>query len=137
MQTTSKTGTRIAIVYAEGEIVDGSYLPKYIAGDWLAAELRRLRHDDEVKAVVLRVNSPGGSALASEVIQRETRLLAEQKPLIVSMGSYAASGGYWIAAYADEIYAQPYTITGSIGVFGLVFNRTKGWTTIARVRWLG
>jgi len=122
LDTTTKTGTRIAIVYAEGEIVAGSYLPKYIAGDWLASELRRLRHDDEVKAVVLRVNSPGGSALASEVIQRETRLLATQKPLIVSMGSYAASGGYWIAAYAEKIYAQPYTITGSIGVFGLVFN---------------
>jgi protease-4 len=122
LDTTTKTGTRIAIVYAEGEIVAGSYLPKYIAGDWLASELRRLRHDDEVKAVVLRVNSPGGSALASEVIQRETRLLAAQKPLIVSMGSYAASGGYWIAAYAEKIYAQPYTITGSIGVFGLVFN---------------
>ena len=72
--------------------------------------------------MVLRVNSPGGSAVASEVIQRETRLLAEAKPLLVSMGSYAASGGYWISAYADKIYAQPYTITGSIGVFGLVFN---------------
>ncbi|MGJ8652745.1 MAG: signal peptide peptidase SppA [Opitutaceae bacterium] len=120
--TTSKTGDRIAIVYAEGEIIDGSYMPQYIGGDWLASELRRLRKDDEVKAVVLRVNSPGGSALASEVIQRETRLLAEHKPLIVSMGSYAASGGYWISAYADKIFAQPYTITGSIGVFGLVFN---------------
>ena len=119
---TSTTGERIAIVYAEGDIIDGNFAPNYIGGDWFASELRRLRMDDEVKAVVLRVNSPGGSALASEVIQRETRLLAEQKPLIVSMGSYAASGGYWIAAYADKIYAQPYTITGSIGVFGLVFN---------------
>jgi protease-4 len=120
--TASTTGERIAIVYAEGDIIDGDYAPNYIGGDWLASELRRLRKDDDVKAVVLRVNSPGGSALASEVIQRETRLLAAQKPLIVSMGSYAASGGYWIAAYADKIYAQPYTITGSIGVFGLVFN---------------
>lgn len=119
---TSKSGERIAIVYAEGEIIDGSYIPKYIGGDWLASELRRLRKDDDVKAVVLRVNSPGGSALASEVIQRETRLLAAQKPLMVSMGSYAASGGYWISAYAEKVYAQPYTITGSIGVFGLVFN---------------
>jgi len=120
--TTSNSGERIAIVYAEGEIIDADYVAKAIGGDWLASELRRLRQDNDVKAVVLRVNSPGGSALASEVIQRETRLLAEQKPLIVSMGSYAASGGYWISAYAAKIYAQPYTITGSIGVFGLVFN---------------
>lgn len=118
----AKSGERIALVYAEGEIIDGPYFPGYVAGDSLAAELRRLRKDPDVKAVVLRVNSPGGSALASEVIQRETRLLAQNKPLIVSMGSYAASGGYWIAAYADKIYAQPYTITGSIGVFGLIFN---------------
>jgi protease-4 len=118
----AKTGERIAIVYAEGEIIDGGNFPGYIGGDALAAELRRLRKDRNVKAVVLRVNSPGGSAMASEIIQRETRLLADEKPLIVSMGSYAASGGYWISAYADKIYAQPYTITGSIGVFGLVFN---------------
>ena len=118
----ASAGERIAIVYAEGEIIDGGQFSGYIGGDSLAAELRRLRHDAEVKAVVLRVNSPGGSAVASEVIQRETRLLAEAKPLLVSMGSYAASGGYWISAYADKIYAQPYTITGSIGVFGLVFN---------------
>ncbi len=120
--TTVKDGERIAVVYAEGQIIDGGKSPGYIGGDWLASELRRLRKDQDVKAVVLRVNSPGGSAVASEIIQRETRLLAEQKPLIVSMGSYAASGGYWISAYADQIYAQPYTITGSIGVFGLVFN---------------
>ncbi len=120
--TTTKNGERIAIVYAEGEIINGDYYPDYIGGNWLASELRRIRQDDDVKAVVLRVNSPGGSALASEIIQRETRLLAEQKPLVVSMGSYAASGGYWISAYAHKIYAQPYTITGSIGVFGLVFN---------------
>lgn len=122
LMTSVKDGERIAVVYAEGDIIDGGKYPGYVGGDWLASELRRLRHDDDIKAVVLRVNSPGGSAVASEVIQRETRLLAEQKPLIVSMGSYAASGGYWISAYADTIYAQPYTITGSIGVFGLVFN---------------
>ncbi|MFQ3225450.1 MAG: protease-4 [Lentimonas sp.] len=120
--TTAKDGERIAIVYAEGQIIDGGRSPGFIGGDWLAAQLRRLRNDQDVKAVVLRVNSPGGSAVASEIIQRETRLLAEQKPLIVSMGSYAASGGYWISAYADKIYAQPHTITGSIGVFGMVFN---------------
>jgi len=115
-------GDRIAVVYAEGDIVGGWSSVDYIGGDWLAHELRRLRNDPGVQAVVLRVNSPGGSAVASEIIQRETRLLAETKPLIVSMGSYAASGGYWISAYADKIFAQPYTITGSIGVFGLVFN---------------
>lgn len=123
LDTITQEGERIAIVYAEGEIIDGDYnISGYIGGDWLAYELRRLRQDDAVKAVVLRVNSPGGSAVASEIIQRETRLLTEQKPLIVSMGGYAASGGYWISAYADKIYAQPYTITGSIGVFGLIFN---------------
>ena len=122
VDTSTQTGERIAIVYAEGEIIAGGYAAGDIGSDWLAYELRRLRQDDDVKAVVLRVNSPGGSAVASEIMQRETRLLAEQKPLIVSMGSYAASGGYWISAYADKIYAQPYTITGSIGVFGLVFN---------------
>lgn len=120
--TVAQSGERIAVVYAEGEIIAGGYIPDYVGSDWLAYELRRLRQDDSVKAVVLRVNSPGGSAVGSEITQRETRLLAEQKPLIVSMGSYAASGGYWISAYADKIYAQPYTITGSIGVFGLVFN---------------
>lgn len=113
---------RIAVVYAEGEIIDGDQAAGYVGGDWLARELRRLRYDPEVKAVVLRINSPGGSAVASEIIQRETRLLAAAKPLVISMGSYAASGGYWIAAYADTIYAQPTTLTGSIGVFGLVFN---------------
>lgn len=122
LDTIAQDSERIAIVYAEGEIIDGDYMYDSIGSDWLAHELRRLRQDDNVKAVVLRVNSPGGSAVASEIMQRETRLLAEQKPLIVSMGSYAASGGYWISAYADKIYAQPYTITGSIGVFGLVFN---------------
>ena len=122
VDTSTQEGERIAIVYAEGEIIDGGYTYEYVSSDWLAYELRRLRQDDNVKAVVLRVNSPGGSAVASEIMQRETRLLAKQKPLIVSMGSYAASGGYWISAYADKIYAQPYTITGSIGVFGLVFN---------------
>ena len=120
--TIANAGERIAVVYAEGEIINGAQSTGYIGGDSLASELRRLRHDTEVKAVVLRVNSPGGSAVASEIIQRETRLLADVKPLVVSMGSYAASGGYWISAYADKIYAQPYSITGSIGVFGLVFN---------------
>jgi len=113
---------RIAIVYAEGEIVDGEGSPDEIGGARLSRELRKLRHDKNVRAVVLRVNSPGGSAAASEVVQREVRLLRREKPVVVSMGSYAASGGYWISAYADRIFAEPTTITGSIGVFGMQFD---------------
>ena len=113
---------RIAVVYAEGEIVDGEGNIGEIGGSELSRTLRKLRQDSNVKAVVLRVNSPGGSASASEVIQREVRLIREAKPLIVSMGSYAASGGYWISAPADRIFAESSTITGSIGVFGLQFD---------------
>ena len=117
---------RIAVVTAEGEIVDGHGEGAQVGGDRLAEELRRLRMDKDIKAVVLRVNSPGGSALASEVIQRETRLLKQAgKPFVVSMGTVAASGGYWISAYADRIFAQPTTITGSIGVFGMLPNAQK------------
>ncbi|HSR66466.1 MAG TPA: signal peptide peptidase SppA [Acidobacteriota bacterium] len=112
----------IAVVYAEGEIVDGASKTQ-VGGDSLAKLLRQAREDEDVKAVVLRVNSPGGSAMASEVIQRETLLIKEAgKPFVVSMGTVAASGGYWISAYADEIVAQPNTITGSIGVFGMIPN---------------
>lgn len=110
----------IAIVYAEGQIVPGEGDVGQIGGDWLGRELRRLRRSDSVKAVVLRVNSPGGSAVASEVIAREMRLLAEKKPVVVSMGDLAASGGYWISAEADAIFAQPETITGSIGVIAII-----------------
>ena len=113
---------RVAIVYAEGEIVDGEGSPGEIGGARLSRELRKLRQDKNVRAVVLRVNSPGGSAASSEVVQREVRLLRREKPVVVSMGSYAASGGYWISAYADRIFAEPTTITGSIGVFGMQFD---------------
>jgi len=113
------SGGAVAIVYAEGTIVDGDGSSQEIGGERFARELRQLRQDDTVKAIVLRVNSPGGSATASEHIQREIRLAREEKPVIVSMGAYAASGGYWISTYADRIFAQPNTITGSIGVFGL------------------
>lgn len=116
---------RIAVVYAEGEIVDGEGDLGEIGGSKLSRELRKLRQDANVKAVVLRVNSPGGSATASEVIQREVRLIKKVKPIIVSMGSYAASGGYWISTYGDRIFAEPSTITGSIGVFGLQFDVQK------------
>ena len=116
---------RVAVVYAEGDIVDGEGEPGQIGGDRFARELRRLREDNSVKAVVLRVNSPGGSASAAEAIQREIRLLKKRKPVIVSMGGYAASGGYWISAYGNRIFAEPTTITGSIGVFGMFFDVQK------------
>lgn len=113
---------RVAVVYAEGDIVDGEGEPDQVGGTRFSRVLRRLRQEPDVKAVVLRVNSPGGSASASEVIQREIRLLKKVKPVVVSMGSYAASGGYWISAYGDRIFAEPTTITGSIGVFGIQFD---------------
>lgn len=112
----------VAVVYAEGSIVTGDGEDGQVGGDKLASTIRKLRQDDKIKALVLRVNSPGGSALASEVIQRELRLAKEKMPVVVSMGSLAASGGYWISAYADKIYAQPNTLTGSIGVIGVFFN---------------
>ncbi len=110
----------IAVVYVEGEIVDGEGSPQNAGADRIARDLRALRQDDRVAGVVLRVNSPGGSAIASEVIHRELMLF--EKPLVVSMGTFAASGGYWISTPANAILAQPTSITGSIGVFGLVFN---------------
>lgn len=114
---------RVAIVYAEGEIVDGTGNEEgFVYGAKTARMLREARLDDGVKAVVLRVNSPGGSVTASETIAREVRLLQEKKPVVVSMGAYAASGGYWIAAPAGRIFAEPTTITGSIGVYGVLLN---------------
>ncbi|MEO0458443.1 MAG: signal peptide peptidase SppA [Cyanobacteria bacterium P01_A01_bin.114] len=113
----------IAVVYAAGEIISGEEnTPGMITSEGLATTLRQLRRDDETKAVVLRVNSPGGSALASEIIAREVKLLVAEKPVIISMGDYAASGGYMIAAPGTQIFASPNTITGSIGVYGLVLN---------------
>jgi protease-4 len=112
----------IAVVYAEGEIVDGQGSASQIGGDRFAKIFRELRQDKDVKAVVLRVNSPGGSATASEVMQRELQLIRQVKPVIVSMGDLAASGGYWIVTDANRIFAEPNTITGSIGVFGLGIN---------------
>jgi len=118
----SNSKNQIAVVYAEGEIVNGQGGRADVGGDRLARQLRQLRQNDDVKAVVLRVNSPGGSVTASEVIQREVILTRKAKPLVVSMGSVAASGGYWIATYSDRIFAEPNTITGSIGVFGILPN---------------
>lgn len=120
-----KMGTgkdRIAVIYASGEIVSGKGNNEQIGSDKYAALIRKVREDDKVKAVVLRINSPGGSALASDVIWRELELLKSKKPLIVSMAEVAASGGYYISAPADTIVAHPYTLTGSIGVFGLMPN---------------
>lgn len=116
---------KVAVIYASGEIVDGQGSGEQVGGDRFAKQLRELRLDDDVKAVVLRVNSPGGSAAASEVIQREVVLTRKTKPVIVSMGDVAASGGYWISTYGDRIFAEPNTITGSIGVFGLLLNVQK------------
>jgi protease-4 len=116
----------VAVLYLEGEIVDGWGELTNIGGDRFASELRQLRKDDDVKAVVLRVNSPGGSAYASEEIQHEIIALKEaRKPVIVSMGNYAASGGYWVSTYGDRIFAEPNTLTGSIGVFGLFLDVQK------------
>lgn len=116
---------KIAVVYAEGEIVDGSGDDGEVGGDRFAKIFNKLRQDNDVKAVVLRVNSPGGSATAAEVMQREIKLTRQVKPVIVSMGDIAASGGYWIASDSNRIFAEPNTITGSIGVFGLLFNGQK------------
>ena len=119
---------RVALLYAEGGIVDGyddSGRGDQIYGNSLAAQISRLRDDDEVKAVVVRVNSPGGSALASDIIWREMVRLREVKPVIISMGEYAASGGYYISAPADAIVTDRLTLTGSIGVFGVMMDPTR------------
>lgn len=113
---------KIAVVYAQGEIGNGKGNDTEIGTQNVASALRKAREDKKVKAVVLRVNSPGGSALTSEVILREVQLTAKVKPIIASMGDVAASGGYYISCLADTIVASPNTITGSIGVFGLLFQ---------------
>jgi len=110
----------IAVIVAAGEILNGTQSPGTIGGDSTARLLRRAQIDDSVKAVVLRVDSPGGSAFASEVIRNEVEALkAAGKPVVVSMSSVAASGGYWISMAADRIFASKYTITGSIGIYGM------------------
>ncbi|WP_207532808.1 signal peptide peptidase SppA [Desertivirga arenae] len=114
--------TRIAIVYASGEITGGEGNDETIGSEKISKAIRKARMDDKVKALVLRVNSPGGSALASDVIWREVVLTKKVKPVVVSMGDLAASGGYYISCAADSIFAQPNTITGSIGVFGIIPN---------------
>ena len=111
---------KVAIVYANGDVIDGSGSDDNIYGYTLSQTLREVAEDDDIKSVVLRVNSPGGSALASDLIWREMENLKAKKPVIVSMGSYAASGGYYISAPADAIVADRSTLTGSIGVYGMM-----------------
>jgi len=116
---------RIAVVYAVGEIVSGEGDDETMGSENISRAIRTARLDDKVKALVLRINSPGGSSLASDVIWREVELTKKVKPVIVSMGDVAASGGYYIACAADSIFAQPNTITGSIGVFAIIPNMKK------------
>lgn len=120
-----KGKSKIAIVYAEGQIVDGKGKSSNVGGDTFVKALREARQDKDIKAVVLRVNSPGGSAMASELIWREVVLTKAEKPVIVSMGNYAASGGYYISCAADTIVADKTTLTGSIGVFSVAMNLQK------------
>lgn len=124
-QSTKPSRSKIAVLFAEGSIVNGEGDDTNIGGSRYAAEMRKLRLDTTVKAVVFRVNSRGGSVIASDMIWREVELTTKVKPVVVSMGNYAASGGYYISAPAGKIMASPVTVTGSIGVFGLIPNAGK------------
>ncbi len=120
--TSKSSKNKIAVIIAEGDIVDGKGGKGQIGSEKFTREIRKARENDKVKAIVLRVSSPGGSALASDLIWREVVKARESKPVIASFGNYAASGGYYISMAADTIVSQPNTITGSIGIFGIVFN---------------
>ncbi len=113
---------KIAVIYAEGQIISGKSKKGSMGDQTIVKAIRQAKKNDHVKAVVLRINSPGGSALASDIMWKELQLLKEEKPLVISMGDLAASGGYYIACLGDKIFAQENTITGSIGVFGLMFE---------------
>ena len=119
---------KVAVIYAQGEIQSGEGSETVIGSERISKAIRKARKDEKVKAIVLRVNSPGGSALASDVIWREMKLANKEKPVVVSMGDVAASGGYYIACASDKIYASPNTITGSIGVFGLLMSFEELYT---------
>jgi protease IV len=123
--TYSDSKNEIAVIVADGEIFPGKASQGTIGSDTFAEELRKARTNDKVKAIVLRINSPGGSALASDVMWREIKLATEVKPVIASMSDYAASGGYYLAMACDTIVAQPTTITGSIGVFSVMFDMSS------------
>ncbi|PID67919.1 MAG: signal peptide peptidase SppA [Flavobacteriia bacterium] len=118
----SSASDKVAVLYAQGEIKYGKGDETFIGQEAMIKAIRKIKKDKKIKALVLRVNSPGGSGLASDIILRELELLKQEKPLVVSMGNLAASGGYYIACKADKIYAEPTTITGSIGVFGAMPN---------------
>ncbi|KPM32479.1 Protease IV [Croceitalea dokdonensis DOKDO 023] len=124
-KTLRKGTDKIAVIYAQGEILYGEGNKDFIGQGVINKALKKAREDDKVKAIVLRVNSPGGSALTSDIIWREIELTKKTKPVIVSFGNVAASGGYYIAAGADKIFAEPTTITGSIGVFGTIPNMNQ------------
>ncbi len=113
---------RIAVIVGEGDIVTGDSNSEAVGSDTFVKEMQKARKDKKIKAVVVRINSPGGSALASDIMWREIQLTKKVKPVIASMGDYAASGGYYMAMGCDTIVAQPTTITGSIGIFGMLFN---------------
>jgi protease IV len=125
IKSTYSVKNKIAVVYASGTIVTGKGGDDNIGGNYYADVIRKARLDTTVKAIVLRVNSPGGSAIAADIIWRELDLAAGKKPLVISMGNYAASGGYYISAPGTKIYADPMTISGSIGVFGMIPNAGK------------
>ena len=127
-----KARRKIAVIYADGEIVDGGGRSD-VAGDRFASVIAKVRADSSVKAVVLRVNSPGGSVLASEKIKEQIDLLRADKPVVASYGSYAASGGYWISSSCEKIFAGAGTLTGSIGVFGMVPDLSKTVKDIAHI----
>ena len=127
-----KASQKIAVIYADGEIVDGS-IENNVAGDRFASIISKVREEKNVKAVVLRVNSPGGSVLASEKIKAELDRLQQEKPLVASYGDYAASGGYWISNHCEKIFSDPVTLTGSIGVFGMVPDFSKTASEVLKV----
>jgi len=121
---------KIAIIYAQGEIIYGKGNEEYVGQEMMLKSIEKAKKDKNIKAVVLRINSPGGVAITADMIWRELELLKKEKPIVVSMGNLAASGGYYIACNANKIYAEPTTITGSIGVFGLIPNIHKFSETI-------
>lgn len=127
-----KAHKKIAVIYANGEIIDGS-AKQEVAGDRFASIIAKVRADSTVKAVVLRVNSPGGSVLASDKIKTEIELLKADKPVVASYGAYAASGGYWISNSCDKIYSDATTLTGSIGVFSIIPDFSRTISDIAHV----
>lgn len=121
-EATSVSSSEVAVIVADGTILPGNDDQGVIGGDAFAAEIRKARENDKVKAIVIRINSPGGSFVASDIMWREVKLAAEKKPVIASMSDYAASGGYYLAMGCDTIVAQPHTITGSIGIFSVLFD---------------